>query len=351
MSRPRATALALAGLLSAATLASAAAPARAATPACTTTGPQVYCSMAWARNARPTLAPGAAGDDVAWLQRSLRALGATVGVTARYDAATTSAVRSYQTTRRLPVTGTYDATMQRYLVAGVGPRRPAAHPLRRNAAGPVLLGRSVQGRDITAQQVGDPTAVRTVLLIGQVHGNETAGTVVARTLLQGPRVEGISLWVVPSLNPDGLARGTRTNAHGVDLNRNWPWSFVVQKAGTGQYSGPSPLSEPENRALRDFILTQGVDLVVVLHQPYDAVDAYDARTVALRDAISRNLGLPVSSVDCPGGCHGTFMQWVHNATPRTVGITVEFGASPSTSYLTGQATRGLVAAVGGRLPA
>ena len=34
-----------------------------------------------------------------------------------------------------------------------------------------------------------------------------------------------ALWIVPSLNPDGVASDTRGNAHGVDLNRNFPFGW------------------------------------------------------------------------------------------------------------------------------
>jgi murein tripeptide amidase MpaA len=58
-----------------------------------------------------------------------------------------------------------------------------------------------------------------VLVFGCIHGNETAGIAVARAL---ERVRaGADLWIVPNLNPDGAARGTRQNGRDVDLNRNW----------------------------------------------------------------------------------------------------------------------------------
>ena len=56
-----------------------------------------------------------------------------------------------------------------------------------------------------------------------MHGDEHAGVTVADSIIHGKvSVEGINLWVIPTMNPDGNAAHTRQNAHEVDLNRNWP---------------------------------------------------------------------------------------------------------------------------------
>src|SRR2546421_5888471 len=114
-----------------------------------------------------------------------------------------------------------------------------ATPTRRTT----LLGRSWQGRPIRAIEVGTPSGTR-VLVVGCVHGDETAGIAVARALERlSPR--DLDLWIVPDLNPDGVAAGTRQNAHGVDLNRNFPWRW---RPFAGVYaSEPPPLSGREAR--------------------------------------------------------------------------------------------------------
>src|SRR5688572_15770749 len=99
------------------------------------------------------------------------------------------------------------------------------------------------------ERVGDPDAPVRVLVVGSIHGNETAGHAVVRRLARTAPPAGVQLWLVESANPDGVRRGTRQNARGVDLNRNFPFRW----AGGGRpfdtyYPGRAPASEPETRA-------------------------------------------------------------------------------------------------------
>src|SRR5205823_294228 len=80
----------------------------------------------------------------------------------------------------------------------------------------------------------------------------------------------LDLWIISDLNPDGAAAGTRVNAHGVDLNRNFPWRWQPL---TGPYdSGPRPLSEPESRIAERLILQLQPAISIWFHQHLDVVD-------------------------------------------------------------------------------
>src|SRR5437879_1572064 len=68
-----------------------------------------------------------------------------------------------------------------------------------------VLGRSVRGRAIRAFEVGDPASPRKLLIVGCIHGNEPAGIAIAQALARAPAVPGADLWIVPDLNPDGVA--------------------------------------------------------------------------------------------------------------------------------------------------
>jgi len=100
-----------------------------------------------------------------------------------------------------------------------GPTRPAVDPLVRRT---MVLGYSVRHRLIIAIQLGDPDSPRRALVVGCIHGSEPAGIAIATALARGSPPAQADLWIVPDLNPDGVAVGTRQNAHGVDLNRNFP---------------------------------------------------------------------------------------------------------------------------------
>jgi protein MpaA len=134
----------------------------------------------------------------------------------------------------------------------------------------VLLGRSVDGRPIVAFEIGDPASPRKVVVVGCVHGNEPAGIAVADSLATQGAPAGVDLWVVPSFNPDGVVSGTRGNAHGVDLNRNFP--FRWRPLGGVYYSGAHALSEPESRIAYRLLLQLRPAVSIWFHQHLDVVD-------------------------------------------------------------------------------
>jgi succinylglutamate desuccinylase len=182
----------------------------------------------------------------------------------------------------------------------------------------------------------------TAVLLGNMHGNEPAGVRLVKAVRADPRVRGVDLWVVPTMNPDGLAADTRQNAHGVDLNRNWAHRWRRQ---TGPYdSGPRPFSEPETRAMRRFLNRVDPQFVVSFHQPLHGVDSDAAKNRHLLNRLSRNLHLPKKPLRCSDVCHGTMTGW-YNAHHSGSAITVELGSRPSVGYLTGRGAWGTVRSV------
>src|SRR5579864_6491661 len=148
-----------------------------------------------------------------------------------------------------------------------GPAAARPDPGGRRA---VLLGHSTRGRPIVAVETGDFDAPVRALVVGCIHGNETAGIAVADRLATSAPPHGIDLWIIPILNPDGAAAGTRGNARGVDLNRNFPWRW---RALTGlYYSGPYALSEPESRIAAALIASIRPAFSIWFHQHLDVVD-------------------------------------------------------------------------------
>jgi protein MpaA len=144
----------------------------------------------------------------------------------------------------------------------------------------VVIGRSVRGRAINAFQLGTPRLARRVLVVGCIHGDEHAGLEVTRRLISRARAHGASLWVVPNLNPDGLAGRSRYNARGVDLNRNFPSEW--ERLGV---SGPHALSEPETQAAVRLIRRLRPAVTIWFHQPQRVVRAWGrSRDIARRYA-------------------------------------------------------------------
>jgi hypothetical protein len=223
---------------------------------------------------------------------------------------------------------------------------PAAAPAVRAAAltERVLLGRSVEGRPIWAFRTGNPDASRVVVVLGQMHGDEPAGVVTALSIrTRAENATGADVWVVPTMNPDGRAAGTRNNARGVDLNRNWPTNWEP-----GSTAGSGPASEPETKAMRRFLKRVEPTFVASMHQPFKVIGRSDKNMAYVR-RLSRELELPIRSVQI-GDCEGpdcppvpTMTSWF-NARRSGTSVTIEFGERPGKRYLEGKAARGILRA-------
>ncbi|HET8869605.1 MAG TPA: M14 family murein peptide amidase A [Aquabacterium sp.] len=153
-------------------------------------------------------------------------------------------------------------------------------------------GRSVQGRPFLMRDVVSPRARLKVLVLGGMHGDELSSTaVVLHWIASAQEIPSNVHWrFVPLVNPDGmlLDRPQRTNAHGVDLNRNFPtpnwdkeapiyWNQRTRK-DPRRYPGPKPLSEPESRWVYNEMDQWKPDLIVSVHAPYGLLD-FDGPTV------------------------------------------------------------------------
>jgi murein peptide amidase A len=187
----------------------------------------------------------------------------------------------------------------------------------------VVFGHSVQGRPLHAVEVGDRSSDHRVLVVGCIHGDECAGVGVVTQL---ERVHPtFDLWLVPDLNPDGHAAGRRQNAHGVDLNRNFPGEWKpIGKRGDAQYSGPRPLSEPETRAVRGLILRLQPDVTIWFHQPEDLVRAWGPSIPAAR-RFARRAGMRFRALRWP---HGTGSNWQNHRFPDAASFVVELPRGP-----------------------
>jgi len=141
------------------------------------------------------------------------------------------------------------------------------------------LGRSYEGRPIEVVHVqGDGPRI---LVVGCIHGDECEGIEVTK-LLERSRPNA-DLWIVHQLNPDGHARRSRTNAHGVDLNRD----FLAA-------------SQRETRIARRLILRLRPEVTLWFHQPQAVVRAWGpSRAIARRYA--RLAGVPYRSWEWPPG--------------------------------------------------
>lgn len=204
----------------------------------------------------------------------------------------------------------------------------ALAPASADAAVREAIGHSVRGRPIVLFRSGPPAASLKLLVFGDIHGDETAGMRIARRLIAAAPLRRAELLVVPTINPDGVAAGTRGNAHGVDLNRNFPYRW--SPLGGGEYSGPGPLSEPESRAAHRLILREQPDVTIWFHQPFGLVDRPEGNPFAAH-RFAQLIALPLTRLQAP--YPGSAPRWQNHHFPNSTAFVAELPSHVSSSLV------------------
>jgi murein peptide amidase A len=169
------------------------------------------------------------------------------------------------------------------------------------------LGHSVEGRTIQPVVLGSPSAPHRLLVVGCIHGDECAGLAIVRRLVAAGAPAGAGIVVVSNLNPDGFAAGTRRNARGVDLNRD----FYAR-------------TQPETRFAVSLIRRVRPEVTVWFHQPQGLVRAWGP-SVSTARRFAALAGVSYRSLAWPPG---SASNWQNHAFPGTASFVVELPAGP-----------------------
>ncbi len=164
--------------------------------------------------------------------------------------------------------------------------------------------RSVKGRPLIYFVCGEQNKNTTLLLSG-VHGDEITPVYYGLRLVSWVKGEpdlcrDHRIIIAPVVNPDGVlagSKGSRMNANGVDLNRNFPTEdFKAQAVSTwktkfksdprrnpGEIGG----SEPETQFQEWLIETYKPDKILSVHSPLNFYD-YDGPEDAISKAFTKD---------------------------------------------------------------
>lgn len=209
------------------------------------------------------------------------------------------------------------------------------------------IGKSVKGRPIHAFYFG--IGSKKILLLGAQHGTESnssdllSGWVSFLRSNQSLIPNDRTFIVVPTSNPDGVAKTDRFNARGVDLNRNWDtatwqkdsyWTYGKVTGG----GGSKPFSEPESRALRDLILKENPKVTISYHSAAGIIIS-DGVSNSFRDWYSSKTGYSaIAGAPKPAeevfdyDVTGSLEEWQGEKRNKVI-IVVELATSYDSEYL------------------
>ncbi|MDD4804043.1 MAG: M14 family zinc carboxypeptidase [Candidatus Pacebacteria bacterium] len=218
-----------------------------------------------------------------------------------------------------------------------------------------IIGYSVEGRKIESYTYG--TGENHIVFVGGIHGGyEWNSVFLAYRFInyfnanQTVIPSNLTVTIIPSANPDGVykligkegeftvadlpenesqASLARFNANKVDLNRNFDckWKATSTWKGNVVSAGTSAFSEPEAKAIKNFVLENNPKAVIFWHSQSNAVYASECKngilpeTINVMNAYAKASGYPAvnsfSSYEITGDAEG----WL--ASINIPAITVE----------------------------
>jgi murein peptide amidase A len=185
-----------------------------------------------------------------------------------------------------------------------------------------VVGHSAGGRPIELLEVGDLSLPGRMLVFGCIHGDECGASALV-PLENGCPDPNLHAYVVPNLDPDGSAEKSRLNAHGVDLNRNFPAGWrPIGTPHSPEYSGPRPFSEPETRLAARLVRRLRPQLTIWFHQDWGErayVRAWGQSVPAGR-RFAKLAGIGFRLLHWPAG---TAPNWQNHRFPLTASFAVE----------------------------
>lgn len=229
------------------------------------------------------------------------------------------------------------------------------------------IGKSVMNKDIPCLKIGNGS--KKLLLSGAYHGLEYLTSAFLMRFLSNyalkikendPEAEklffNVALYIVPMVNPDGVDIAInglditnpyhrelismvgihsfnsvwQANARGVDINHNYDanWQMVMERPSPSKYGGDYAESEPETKAIVDFVRKENFDMLLAFHsQGREIYYDFDGMTGKRSEEIAKKLAEESGYAVCRptgtasfGGCKDWFIKEFGRE-----GFTVEIG--------------------------
>ena len=204
----------------------------------------------------------------------------------------------------------------------------ATKPALLNDQQPEIIGHSTEGRPLQVYAFGNGEQGR--MIVAGIQGGDEWNTITLANQLivhfnQSPHLipEDVTLYILPSLNPDGEARAHnkygRLNHNGVDLNRNFPvnWKMDWDRAGCWNYlptsGGTGPGSEIETQALMNFINGRSIQALISYHSAalgiFPGGFPWEEDSTRLAQSIAEVTSYPFPPIDTGCAYSGTLADY------------------------------------------